>query len=56
MEVLLVRFDKKQRNFIRSYAKRCKVSEAALVRAAINDMRIQVGAYKEVETPPEINK
>lgn len=42
MEVLLVRFDKKQRTFIRKYAKKCKVSEAALVRSAINDMRMSV--------------
>lgn len=43
MEVLLVRFDKKQRNFIRKTAKKTKTSEAAVVRFAVDNLRAQEG-------------
>lgn len=40
MEVLLVRFEKKERNFIRKEAKKRKISEAHVVRIATRGMMI----------------
>lgn len=38
MEVLLVRFEKKERAFIKKWARKSKVSEAAIVRSAVNNL------------------
>lgn len=42
MEVLLVRFPVKQRNFIRKEAKNRKCSEAAVVRMAVENLKIEL--------------
>lgn len=52
MDVLLVRFEKSERAFIRRWARKSKVSEAAVVRSAVNNLRAEFAAKTEHQITP----
>lgn len=47
MEILLVRFTREQRVFIRQMAKKCKISEAAFVRVLVDDFKFRKTTGKD---------